>query len=124
MWPSLKIRSGTQGNGDSNSDEDDASPGSVGKSKRVLANRQSAHRSRLRKLQYIQDLENNVSRLQTEIGQIQPQLGFLREKYTGNYLYANIGREMKTAVKRICPKTQMDQPFNCPGTLVKYEYRV
>jgi len=43
-----------QGN-ESGSDEDDmTSEGFAGKSKRVLANRQSAHRSRLRKLQYIQ----------------------------------------------------------------------
>lgn len=71
-----------QGN-ESGSDEDDKSEGYAGKSKRVLANRQSAHRSRLRKLQYIQDLENNVNRIQTEISQIQPQLTFLREKYSG-----------------------------------------
>lgn len=71
-----------QGN-DSGSEEDDKSESYAGKSKRVLANRQSAHRSRLRKLQYIQDLENNVNRIQTEISQIQPQLTFLREKYSG-----------------------------------------
>jgi hypothetical protein len=59
------------------------SEGFAGKSKRVLANRQSAHRSRLRKLQYIQDLENNVNRIQAEISHIQPQLNFLRSKYTG-----------------------------------------
>jgi len=71
-----------QGN-ESGSDEDDmTSEGFAGKSKRVLANRQSAHRSRLRKLQYIQDLENNVNRIQAEISHIQPQLNFLRSKYT------------------------------------------
>ena len=68
---------------DSGSEEDDKSESYAGESKRVLANRQSAHRSRLRKLQYIQDLENNVNRIQTEISQIQPQLTFLREKYSG-----------------------------------------
>jgi len=36
------------------SSEEDRNPDGTGKSKRVLANRQSAHRSRLRKLQYIQ----------------------------------------------------------------------
>lgn len=68
---------------ESGSDDDDKSENYAGKSKRVLANRQSAHRSRLRKLQYIQDLENNVNRIQTEISQIQPQLTFLRDKYSG-----------------------------------------
>lgn len=73
-----------QTDGGSNSEDEDFSPkGGSGKNKRVMANRQSAQRSRLRKLQYIQDLENNVARLQNEICQIQPQLNFLQEKYAG-----------------------------------------
>ena len=43
-----------QGNDSGSEDDDMNSEGFAGKSKRVLANRQSAHRSRLRKLQYIQ----------------------------------------------------------------------
>lgn len=35
-----------------------------GKNKRVMANRQSAQRSRMRKLQFISDLEHSVARLQ------------------------------------------------------------
>ncbi len=52
----------------SDEDDDDGSHGSGGrgggKTRRVMANRQSAQRSRMRKLQFISDLENNVSRLQ------------------------------------------------------------
>ena len=77
-----------QTDGGSGSDDEDFSPkGRSGKNKRVMANRQSAQRSRLRKLQYIQDLENNVNRLQAEIGQIQPQLTFLRDKYSGALVF-------------------------------------
>ena len=77
-----------QTDGGSGSDDEDFSPkGRSGKNKRVMANRQSAQRSRLRKLQYIQDLENNVNRLQSEIGQIQPQLTFLRDKYSGALVF-------------------------------------
>ncbi|KAK4255857.1 hypothetical protein QN277_008796 [Acacia crassicarpa] len=45
--------------------------------KRVLANRQSAQRSRVRKLQYISDLERSVSTLQTEVSALSPRVAFL-----------------------------------------------
>lgn len=45
--------------------------------KRILANRQSAQRSRVRKLQYISELERNVTCLQTEVSALSPRVAFL-----------------------------------------------
>ncbi|CAM6128956.1 unnamed protein product [Calypogeia fissa] len=47
------------------------------RAKRILANRQSAQRSRVRKLQYISELERNVSALQTEVSTLSPQVAYL-----------------------------------------------
>ncbi|KEH39223.1 putative transcription factor bZIP family [Medicago truncatula] len=45
--------------------------------KRILANRQSAQRSRVRKLQYISELERSVTSLQTEVSVLSPRVAFL-----------------------------------------------
>jgi hypothetical protein len=45
------------------------------KAKRILANRQSAQRSRVRKLQYISELEMSVNALQTEVTTLSQQVG-------------------------------------------------
>ncbi|CAA6661076.1 unnamed protein product [Spirodela intermedia] len=45
--------------------------------KRILANRQSAQRSRVRKLQYISELEQSVMSLQTEVADLSPRVAFL-----------------------------------------------
>ncbi|KAK1320064.1 Transcription factor RF2b [Acorus calamus] len=45
--------------------------------KRILANRQSAQRSRVRKLQYISELERSVTSLQTEVSALSPRVAFL-----------------------------------------------
>ncbi|XP_059662697.1 basic leucine zipper 34-like [Cornus florida] len=45
--------------------------------KRILANRQSAQRSRVRKLQYISDLERSITTLQTEVSTLSPRVAFL-----------------------------------------------
>eukprot|EP00951_Prasinocladus_malaysianus_P014097 scaffold107259_cov46-Prasinocladus_malaysianus.AAC.1 len=73
--------SGASGSGTGK--DDDAEDGLYGpdgddkddpkKAKRIMANRQSAQRSRMRKLQYTSDLEKSVSRLHTEISQLNPQ---------------------------------------------------
>ncbi|KAL2651178.1 hypothetical protein R1flu_019306 [Riccia fluitans] len=47
------------------------------RAKRILANRQSAQRSRVRKLQYISELERSVNALQTEVSTLSPQVAFL-----------------------------------------------
>ncbi|XP_027926541.1 basic leucine zipper 61-like [Vigna unguiculata] len=45
--------------------------------KRILANRQSAQRSRVRKLQYISELERSATSLQAEISVLSPRVAFL-----------------------------------------------
>lgn len=45
--------------------------------KRILANRQSAQRSRVRKLQYISELERSVNSLQTEVSTLSPRVAYL-----------------------------------------------
>nr|AIC64082.1 bZIP [Gentiana rigescens] len=45
--------------------------------KRILANRQSAQRSRIRKLQYISELEHVVTSLQAEVSVLSPRVAFL-----------------------------------------------
>ncbi|KAF3505790.1 hypothetical protein F2Q69_00002122 [Brassica cretica] len=45
--------------------------------KRILANRQSAQRSRVRKLQYISELERSVTSLQSEVSVLSPRVAFL-----------------------------------------------
>ncbi|KAJ8626088.1 hypothetical protein MRB53_019395 [Persea americana] len=45
--------------------------------KRILANRQSAQRSRVRKLQYISELERSVTSLQSEVSALSPRVAFL-----------------------------------------------
>ena len=44
--------------------------------KRILANRQSAQRSRVRKLQYISELERNITSLQAEVSLLSPRVAF------------------------------------------------
>ncbi|KAM1011723.1 hypothetical protein ACFX2C_047031 [Malus domestica] len=44
--------------------------------KRILANRQSAQRSRVRKLQYISELERSVTSLQVEVSVLSPRVAF------------------------------------------------
>ncbi|RCV25217.1 hypothetical protein SETIT_5G148300v2 [Setaria italica] len=64
---------------------DDAAPGQPASAaavdpkrvKRILANRQSAQRSRVRKLQYISELERSVTSLQTEVSALSPRVAFL-----------------------------------------------
>ncbi|KAE9617020.1 hypothetical protein Lal_00034779 [Lupinus albus] len=45
--------------------------------KRILANRQSAQKSRVRKLQYVSELERNFTSLQTEVSILSPRVAFL-----------------------------------------------
>ncbi|KAI5072664.1 hypothetical protein GOP47_0012770 [Adiantum capillus-veneris] len=47
------------------------------RAKRILANRQSAQRSRVRKLQYIAELERTVNVLQEEVSALSPQVAYL-----------------------------------------------
>ncbi|KAG2597514.1 transcription factor RF2a-like [Panicum virgatum] len=45
--------------------------------RRILVNRQSAQRSRVRKLQYMSELERSVTSLQTEVSALSPRVAFL-----------------------------------------------
>ncbi len=54
--------------------------------KRVLANRQSAQRSRIRKLQHISELEDTLQGLQDDVFKLNPQLTKLQAKQTGKLL--------------------------------------
>lgn len=47
------------------------------KIKRIIANRQSAQRSRIRKLHYISELEETVTALEVEVSTLSPQVAFL-----------------------------------------------
>jgi hypothetical protein len=51
---------------------------------RILANRQSAQRSRVRKLQYISEIERSVNALQTEVSTLSPQVTYLFINCTHN----------------------------------------
>ena len=57
--------------------------GKGGKVRRVLANRQSAQRSRIRKLQHISELETTLEALQHDIYKLSPQLTKLEAKQAG-----------------------------------------
>ncbi|KAL0536704.1 hypothetical protein IC582_025664 [Cucumis melo] len=48
--------------------------------KRILANRQSARRSRVKKLQYISELERSVTTLQAEVSMLSPRVAFLDQQ--------------------------------------------
>eukprot|EP00854_Cymbomonas_tetramitiformis_P021817 gene21817-26253_t len=48
------------------------------KAKRILANRQSAQRSRLRKLQYTSDLEDKVQHLNKQVQDMKPKVELVR----------------------------------------------
>ena len=50
--------------------------------KRILANRQSAQRSRVRKLQYISELERSVTTLQNAVSVLSPRVAFLDQQRT------------------------------------------
>ena len=57
--------------------------GKGGKVKRVLANRQSAQRSRIRKLQHISELEETLQGLQDDVHRLSPQLTKMQAKQAG-----------------------------------------
>ncbi|KAF3793256.1 Basic leucine zipper 61 [Nymphaea thermarum] len=61
-------------NGSSSTADPNSDPKRV---KRILANRLSAQRSRVRKLQYIADLERSVNALQAEVSTLSPQVAYL-----------------------------------------------
>ena len=53
--------------------------------KRVLANRQSAQRSRIRKLAHVEELMQTAQILQNDINKLGPQLNALLSKQAGKF---------------------------------------
>nr|CDM82260.1 unnamed protein product [Triticum aestivum] len=66
-------------NGDGAAPGQPSSPATIDpkRVKRIIANRQSAQRSRVRKLQYISELERSVTSLQTKVLALSPRVAFL-----------------------------------------------
>ncbi|KAM0948466.1 putative transcription factor bZIP family [Dioscorea sansibarensis] len=54
------------------------------KRKRMISNRESARRSRMRKQQHIDDLINQVAKLKNENSQIVAQVNLITEQYLSN----------------------------------------
>lgn len=57
--------------------------GGGGRNRRVMTNRQSAQRSRSRKLQYVSDLEAHTVGLQKDLADLQPQVALLKRRHAG-----------------------------------------
>ena len=59
-----------------------------------MANRQSAQRSRIRKLDYITDLEAGITALQNDLNEIHPQIASWQERRFGECPGHNIWLRM------------------------------
>eukprot|EP00898_Chlorokybus_atmophyticus_P008977 jgi/Chlat1/9080/Chrsp96S08372 len=79
------------------------------RAKRILANRQSAQRSRMRKLQYISELEKRVAALQNDVANIAPQVQYLTNKRMG--LDAE-NQELKARLTQIAQATRYKDALN------------
>ena len=53
------------------------------KAKRIVANREAAHRSRTKKVEWVREMENNVHRLQQENAALMNQLVAMQSRHTG-----------------------------------------
>ncbi|KAK8638244.1 hypothetical protein V6N13_136682 [Hibiscus sabdariffa] len=87
--------------------------------KRILANRQSAQRSRVRKLQYISQLERSVTTLQSEVSTLSPRVAFLDHQR----LILNVDN---SALKQRIAALAQDKIFKddgreSSGNLIKFE---
>lgn len=78
-------------------------------SRRIIANRESAQRSRLRKLQYIADLEANIAGLNSQVNKLGPQLAFLRSQHE-NFERSN--DDLRTQVAQLLQETQYKDNLN------------
>ncbi|KAK9841534.1 hypothetical protein WJX74_007358 [Apatococcus lobatus] len=67
--------------GDSDDSNDDDDPEDLNRTKRVMANRQSARQSRLRKMRRISLLDQMVQNLQLSIAELEPRLSRLQGKH-------------------------------------------
>jgi len=99
----------TSGGDDYSEDGDGKDDGDPKRAKRIMANRQSAQRSRQRKLQYTSDLEKSVTRLHTEISQLNPQLVYLR---TQHQEYSARNRDLRARITALLQETQYKDQMN------------
>ncbi|XP_010539041.1 PREDICTED: probable transcription factor PosF21 [Tarenaya hassleriana] len=79
------------------------------RAKRVLANRQSAARSKERKLRYIAELEHKVQTLQTEATTLSAQLTILQRDSAG---LANQNNELKFRLQAMEQQAQLKDALN------------
>ncbi len=87
------------------SDDDEAPSGGGGscrgggKNKRVLANRQSAQRSRMRKIEFVGKLDKEAAELRAEISQLEPGRLMLCQRNAGKSQFprARPCRNIRTA---------------------------
>mmetsp|Transcript_21490 Transcript_21490/g.59714 ORF Transcript_21490/g.59714 Transcript_21490/m.59714 type:complete len:297 (+) Transcript_21490:323-1213(+) len=98
----------SSGGGEDHEGEDD-DPNDPKRAKRIMANRQSAQRSRMRKMQYISELEKSVTRLHTEISQLNPQVTFLRKKHQD---LASHNRTLRERIAALMQETQYKDQMN------------
>ena len=68
------------------------------KAKRILANRISAQKSRVRKMQFVGNLESTVSELYKDLSLLQPQLDVARKQKQS---LALINQELKSEIERL-----------------------
>lgn len=78
-------------------------------SRRIIANRESAQRSRLRKLQYIADLEANIAGLNGQVTKLGPQLAFLRSQHES---FERQNDELRAQVAQLLQETQYKDNLN------------
>ncbi|XP_042028389.1 basic leucine zipper 61-like [Salvia splendens] len=98
------------------SDELVAPPGDPKRIKRIMANRQSAQRSRVRKLQYISELERSVTTLQTEVSALSPTVAFLDHQR----LLLNVDN---SAIKQRLATLAQDKIFKDGNHILFFNYK-
>lgn len=86
--------------------------GRGGKVKRVLANRQSAQRSRIRKLQHISELEVTLEALQHDLFKLNPQLTKLEAKQAGK----------QVQIGSVALAARSGVPFHCTSSSGKSQH--
>lgn len=104
----------------SSDDDEDASGrgGSCGSNKRVMANRQSAQRSRMRKLQFISDLEANVQSLENDIKSMNPMHSALRQKHAGAPLATHNSKFLPVSLHACLLKPHLLREVSCKAFMV------
>lgn len=79
------------------------------RAKRILANRQSAARSKERKMRYISELERKVQTLQTEATTLSAQLTLMQRDSTGLF---NENNELKLRLQAMDQQAQLREALN------------